>query len=100
MLSRRWTWSTKSYVAAGLGNRSENYLFSCKSLLRMYWNGWGRNQRKLVDEWHWEVKTHKNTMTTLSIENSHSHELKPNRSTQLIKRKISPFHDKDLLPPK
>ena len=47
MLSRRWTWSTKSYVAAKLSNRSENYLVSWKSLLRKYLeNGWDRNQRK------------------------------------------------------
>lgn len=79
--------STKSYAAAKLRNRSENYL-SWKSLVRKSLeNGWGRNQRKWVEERLWEIKTHKNTMITLSIENSHSQVVKPNRSTQLIKKK-------------
>lgn len=77
--------STKSYVAAKLRNRSENYLLSWKSFMRKSLeNGWGRNQRKWVEERLWGIKTHKNTMITLSIENPHSQVVKPNRSTQLI----------------
>lgn len=53
MVSRRWTSSTMSYVAATLSKRSENCPLPWKSLVReSLENGWGRSQRKWDEEWH------------------------------------------------
>ena len=37
-------------------------------------NGWDRSQKEMGWQVAWEAKTHKNTVETLSIDNSHSQE--------------------------